>query len=117
MVGISLRELRLIVSAFTPSGDLESSARCLSEEYNCIVVLANSCSALPVPQRDKKIGFVTLPAKRGSDRTTDVKYYKAGACQKECANLCKGQLITIEFTDFQGKNSLCCYKTQIKKIN
>lgn len=107
----------LIVPAFTPSGDLESSARCLSEEYNCIVVLANSCSALPVPQRDKKIGFVTLPAKRGSDRTTDVKYYKAGACQKECANICKGQLITIEFTDFQGKNSLCCYKTQIKKIN
>lgn len=107
----------LIVPAFTASGDLESSARSLSEEYNCIVVLANSCSALSAPQREQKIGFVSLPAKRGSQRTFDVKYYKAGVCQKDCSKICKGQLITIEFTDFNKSNKISCYKIQLKKIN
>ena len=107
----------LIVPAFTASGDLESSARNLSEEYNCIVVLANSCSALPVRQKDQKIGFVSLPAKKETSRTSIVKYYKVGTCQKDCSNVCNGQLITIEFTDFEENNKISCYKMQIKNIN
>ena len=107
----------LIVPAYTASGDLESSARNLSEEYNCVVVLANSCSALSRKQQGGRIGFVTLPAKILGKRTAEVEYYEMSACQKECSKRCKGKLITIEFAGQQYDSQNCGYNIRCEEIN
>ena len=52
----------LIVPAYTKS----ISAEELSQEYNCVVVVANACSALEETKKiisNRIIGFVTLPVK------------------------------------------------------
>ena len=48
----------LIVPAYTDSMDLQSSAQELSKEYNCVVIVANACSAVEKPESNR-IGFLT----------------------------------------------------------
>lgn len=88
----------LIIPSFTKSLDLQASAEELSKEYNCIVVVANACSALEKKQKsDGKIGFITLPAKLNSSRAVkNIDYYYDKCCE-ECRSKCLGKKIAINF--------------------
>lgn len=90
----------LIVPAYTTSMDLQSSADGLSQEYNCIVIVANACSAMLGKNNESKegrIGFISLPAKCKTDRTKIIQMYKKDECIKECNNRCMGKRICIDF--------------------
>lgn len=89
----------LIVPAYTRSMDLQTSAENMSEEYHCIVVVANACSALAGKVNGEKIGFVSLPAKNGSHRTNKVIEYTRNDCESKCEKKCLGKKILIEFCD------------------
>lgn len=93
----------LLVPAYSKSMDLRSSAETLSEEYNCIVAVVNTCSALNGERKEgKRIGFITLPAKNKSDRTKITKMYSQNECIKECDNKCVGKKVVIDF--YRTKN-------------
>ena len=91
----------LIVPAYTESMDLEASAENLSKEYNCVVAVANACSALRENPIKTRIGFITLPAKRKTDRDGLIIEYFRDECIEECEKKCKVKRITI---DFERKN-------------
>lgn len=102
----------LIVPAYTPSLDLQSSARELAEDYHCVVVLANACSALAEKMEknfDKRIGFIAIPAKTESDRTAIIKMYYMNECRKECNKKCIGKKITIDFFNVGNYNGTESY--------
>lgn len=58
----------LIVPACTNSMDLKSSAEEMAGEYNCVVLVTNTCSARSFTGADKRIGFISLPAKQKTER-------------------------------------------------
>lgn len=94
----------LIVPAYTASMDLQGSAEDLSKEYNCIVVAANACSALGGEREGDeadRIGFITLPAKNGNDRSCVLRRYTRESCAQECVRRCVGKKFIINF--FQTK--------------
>lgn len=90
----------LIVPAYTKSMDLQASAEEMSKEYNCIVVVANACSAfgdILKKNEERRIGFITLPAKQNTDRTNIVKKYVQNECIKECNCRCIGKKFVVDF--------------------
>lgn len=90
----------LIIPAYTKSMDLQASAEELSQEYNCVVVVANACSALDKVEgqaSNRRIGFITLPAKRNTDRSRIIVRYIQNDCIKECKDGCVGKKIIIDF--------------------
>lgn len=100
-----LRVNLLLVPAFTSSTDLESSAEALVSLNNMIVVLCNACSAfsnLDEEQEfavlDKPIGFIALPGKKKLGKRTAVLeyYYKKESCDN-CAKICTGYKVIINF--------------------
>lgn len=94
----SLGTSLLIVPAHTASNDLQSSARNLSEEFNCVVVVANSCSSISSKNNFQKgIGFLTLPAKNTSSRTCLIKEYEKTECVNNCEKECCGKIFSICF--------------------
>ncbi|MEY8493398.1 hypothetical protein AALC16_10365 [Lachnospiraceae bacterium 29-91] len=90
----------LIVPAYTKSMDLQASAEEMSKEYNCIVVVANACSAIVEMLKkndERRIGFITLPAKQNTERANIVKQYVQNECLKECNCKCVGKKVIIDF--------------------
>ncbi len=90
----------LFIPAYTDSMDLQSGAGELSRDYNCIVVVANACSALSHKSscsEGKRIGFISLPAKKNKDRTEGIVAYHQDRCREACNYCCAGKLITIDF--------------------
>lgn len=85
----------LLVPAFSNSMDLKSSAKELAEDYHCIVVIANACSA--IEEEKNKIGFITCPGKMGTERTSIVKMYLKNECKEECEKRCRGKIISVDF--------------------
>ena len=90
----------LIVPSYSNSMDLQGAAEDLSKEYNCVVAMVNACSAVEKSKTDKenmRVGFITLPAKKDTDRTeVTVRYYK-NECVEKCSTQCVGKKITIDF--------------------
>lgn len=95
MVGTDI----IIIPAYTKSMDLKASAEELSQEYNCVVVVANACSALDKTKGtlNRRIGFITLPAKKGTTRSRIIVEYEQNNCTKECEYKCSGKKILIDF--------------------
>lgn len=96
MVGTDI----LIIPAYTRSMDLQASAEELSQEYNCVVVVANACSALNKTNGEvlnRKIGFITLPAKKDAARSQIIVNYEQNNCLKDCEYKCSGKKISIDF--------------------
>lgn len=95
----------LIVPAYSKSMDLKSSAEDLSKEYNCVVVVANACAALEsnanAYEENRRIGFITVPAKCATDRSKIIKMYTQGGCYNTCEKECKVKKIVIDFEDIQ----------------
>ncbi|MBO5239625.1 MAG: hypothetical protein J6B50_12750 [Lachnospiraceae bacterium] len=94
----------LVAPAYTKSMDLMSAAEELSKDYKCIVAVANACSAIEekeVLEDQEKIGFISIPAKKGSERSEILKFYFKDNCVKECENKCMGKAINIIFMDTQ----------------
>lgn len=90
----------LIVPAYTKSMDLQASAEEMSQEYNCVVVVANACSALDETKRssaNRRIGFITLPAKCNTDRSKIILRYTQNNCAEECECKCSGKKVLIDF--------------------
>ena len=90
----------LLVPAYTKSMDLQASAENLSKEYNCIVAVVNACSALEkkFPETEQeRVGFITLPAKIGTDRSAVILRYYRNECKEECDKKCVGKKILIDF--------------------
>lgn len=90
----------LIIPAYTKSMDLQASAEELSQEYNCVVVVANACSALDEAEdlvSNRRIGFITLPAKRDAVRSSIIVRYIQNECIKKCKDRCVGKKIIIDF--------------------
>lgn len=102
----------LIVPAYTKSMDLQASAEELSKEYNCIVVVANACSAIEDGTEKKQIGFLTLPAKEKSTRTGITKKYFQDSCKQECEFQCIGKILTIDFYDVNQERELYCFRVE-----
>lgn len=90
----------LIVPAYTSSSDLLSAAQNMSTDYNCVVVIANACSAIGSASLDKEIGFITLPMKcKGNRRGSRVIPYFRKDCAESCSAMCIGKKIEIDFND------------------
>lgn len=92
----------LITPAYTKSMDLMSAAGELSKDYKCIVVVANACSALEERNRKeekKRIGFISIPAKNGTERSEVMEFYYKDNCEMECKKNCVGKIINILFMD------------------
>lgn len=88
----------LIIPAYTKSMDIQASAEDLSKQYNCVVVVANACSALGKGLKlDNRIGFITLPAKNDTDRSNILRRYNRGSCAQECEKMCVTKKFTIDF--------------------
>ena len=88
----------LIVPAYTSSSDLLSAAQNMSTDYNCIVVVANACSAVEGDgDLDKELGFVTLPMKAQDKRSSKVIPYFRRDCKRICNEQCVGKRIEIDF--------------------
>lgn len=104
----SLNTSLLLVPAYTSSNDLLASARNLSEEFNCVVVVANSCSA--ISDNKKKIGFLTLPAKEKTNRTCLVKEYEKTNCEETCHMTCCGKIFTIRLDEIEQKEGVISFK-------
>lgn len=99
----------LIVPAYTSSNDLLSSAKNLAEEFNCIVVVANSCSAIGNKQKNC-IGFLSLPAKKDTTRTSLVREYGNKDCAGECIRGCCGKLFSILFEKVEQYDGVISFK-------
>lgn len=94
----------LIVPAYTKSMDLQASAEEMSQEYNCVVVVANACSALDSSKEgvfNGRIGFITIPAKQETDRSKIIIRYTQNKCIEECDCKCIGKKILIDFYNTQ----------------
>lgn len=90
----------LIIPAYTKSMDLQASAEELSQEYNCVVIVANACSALDEAEgqvSNRRIGFITLPAKQNTYRSRIIVRYIQNSCIEECESGCIGKKIVINF--------------------
>lgn len=105
----------LIVPACTNSMDLKSSAEEMAGGYNCIVLVANTCSARSFNETDKRIGFISLPAKRERDRTTLTIEYSQNECMDQCKQACSGRLLVLKFKQTERKNGKLSFS--IKEIN
>lgn len=103
----------LFIPACTDSRDMLASAEELSKEYNCIVVLANTCSAFGqelLEHGDKMLSFITLPAKNGSTRAVVLRpYYSCGCCEN-CARGCTGMKVCVDFLHVEHYDSGLSYK-------
>ena len=90
----------LIVPSYTDSMDLQGAAEDLSKEYNCVVAMVNACSAVEKKcsgKENMRVGFITLPAKKDTDRTeVTIRYYKT-ECAEKCSTKCVGKKIIIDF--------------------
>lgn len=87
----------LIVPAFTESMDLQSAGMELSMDYDCIVIVANACSAIDKGSEESRIGFITCPGKKNTDRMPLVRMYYQNECKKDCQKECTGKVFTIDF--------------------
>lgn len=88
----------LLVPAYTKSMDLQASAEELSQEYNCIVLVANACSALGTSEKgdfNRRIGFITIPAKQNTDRSKRIIRYTQEECVEECKCKCMGKKLWL----------------------
>lgn len=105
----------LLVPAYTSSMDLQGGAEELSQEYNCIVVVANACSALEENkenQLERRLGFITMPAKKGTDRTKIVIRYNQNKCTENCQKGCSGKKFRINFYETKKYNEGISYKVE-----
>lgn len=90
----------LIVPSYTESMDLTYDSRFMAAGFHCIVILANSCSAVSKKgdiNKGKKTGFVCTPAKNGTERAGYVYYYSQTKCHENCSNMCEGKYVKINF--------------------
>lgn len=102
----------LVIPAYTESMDLQSSAEGLSVEYNCMVVVANACSAFGEKNSEnsnRRIGFVSVPAKNKTDRTSVTKQYYKNNCTNECDCKCVGKVISVDFYNTEQCNNIISY--------
>lgn len=100
----------LIIPAYTASNDLQSSARNLSEEFNCVVVVANSCSAIANNSQKNTVGFLTLPAKSNTQRTSLLKEYGKSECANKCVEECCGKIFSILFDQTERYEEIVSFK-------
>ena len=92
----------LLIPAYSNSMDLQSGAGELSRDYQCIVVVANACSALKEEEAEsngQRLGFISIPAKKQihNDRTELIKMYYKNDCADACQHRCIGKQININF--------------------
>lgn len=90
----------LMVPAYTESMDIQSSAENMSKDYNCVVVMANACSALGKTKTGNtanRVGFITFPAKNNTDRSYILRRYTRDCCAQECGCRCVGKKYIIDF--------------------
>ena len=99
----------LLVPAFSKSLSLISEAENIADRYNCITVFANSCSARCKHWDDNMdIGFIVLPAKKGTSNKCLVHKYSAKNCINTCENECLCKVFSIvfdEISECEGKYS------------
>lgn len=99
----------LLVPAFSKSLSLISEAENIADMYNCITVFANSCSARCKHWDDNMdIGFIVLPAKKGTSNKCLVHKYSAKNCINTCENECLCKVFSIvfdEISECEGKYS------------
>lgn len=102
----------LIVPAFTKSMDLKSGAEDMSENYNCIVVMVNACSAVEDQTTERKTGFLTIPAKKNTDRSKYTLEFCQGSCRQDCSAGCKGKIVTVNFFDISQENGFYHFRVE-----
>lgn len=98
----------LIIPSYTPSLDLLSSAKEISEEYLCTVIVVNACSAINDKNSDD-IGFLTYPGKDGTRRCENIQMFSKKSCKKNCEIICEGRIITVNFEKGITKNRTLSY--------
>lgn len=100
----------LIVPAFTGSMDLQSAGMELSMDYDCIVIVANACAAIDKGSgRTSRIGFITCPGKKKTDRTSLVRMYYQSECKKDCLKECAGKIIAINFLPLEMEDGILSF--------
>lgn len=109
----------LIIPAYTPSHDMEQSARSMASLHNMIVVLNNACAALskltseqPGNGLQERIGFVALPGKNKKDRISYVEYYQKGDKCANCEKVCVGHHLEIDLKHTAKRKNVLTYATR-----
>ena len=94
----------LLVPAFSSSLVLVSNARNMAENFNCITVFANSCSACSKKWKEcdsYNIGFITMPAKNGTENSCCAENYGAEECHTTCNEKCSVKVFTLTFDEIK----------------
>lgn len=105
----------LFVPAYTNSGDMLASAEELSKEYNCIVIVANACSAFEQKVLDsgsKMLSFITVPAKNAGSRSVVLRQYYSCKCYENCVRGCIGVKVCVDFLHTEQYASGLSYKME-----
>lgn len=100
----------LILPAYSKSSDVLSEISELSQQGGCIVLFANTCSAMNNEQRDQ-IGYLSLPAKSSQNsRSNTIISYSNKECFSECDKYCKGKVFRIYINQLEEENSKVSFK-------
>lgn len=105
----------LFIPAYTNSEDMLTSAEELSKEYNCIVIVANTCSAFErktLEDGSKRISFITIPAKSERARAVVLRQYYSCGHYENCVRGCTGVKICMNFLHTQQYDSGLSYKIE-----
>jgi len=74
----------------------------MAENFNCITVFANSCSACFKKWKEHStynIGFITMPAKKETETACCTKNYGAEECYETCREKCSVKVFTLSFDE------------------
>ena len=91
----------LCYPAYSPSLEVITQSRSVSEDFNVISIFSNACA--PRISRDT-IGYCAVPQKDMTNSSTEIKYYK---CEdKNCNNICDLKIISLKFSEFENINNV-----------
>lgn len=117
---IEMFEIQLvIISAYSSSNDLATQAKQITENYNCITILCNACSAYNnfevSNDLGKEIGFIFTPGIKETKRISKQTTIKITEDCLKCSTYCHSYLIRIS-DSLSVENSTITCKTETLTI-
>lgn len=101
----------IIVVSYSPSLNMKSASEELAKANWCITIMCNSCSAINEEQNyNKRIGYITLPAKKDTYSDYYTEFYTNERCNK-CKD-CEGHSINIIYNEVRLYNDKLSIKIE-----
>jgi Predicted amidohydrolase len=115
----------IMFPAFSGSLDMEEFSCGFSATHNCINIFANTCAAfgkkdervsIDVKKSNKKIGYVTLPAKKDRKSNSIIKHYNFSSSCVECCNICHPRILSINMEKIVFENDTYSCEMEYSEI-